>query len=84
MRLESERHFSAKKNVTPIPEKLVQRQISNHDIIFINQGLHYFYVRLQGTKEVYFYRIGHMLDGKDSTRGVNKVDCMRTFDCMGG
>ena len=84
MRLESERHFSVKKNVTPIPVKLVRRQISNHDIIFINQGLHYGYVEVHGEMEDYFYRIGHMLHGKDSTRGINKVDCMRTFDCMRG
>ena len=63
--LDSERNFSVRSNFSPAQEKLVRRQISNHDIIFINQGLHYAYVQLHGTKEDYFYRIGQMLYGKD-------------------
>ena len=63
--LESERNFSHWPIFTPTPEKLVRRHISNHDIVFINQGLHYGYVRWPGMKEDYFYRIGQMLYGKD-------------------
>ena len=63
--LESERNFSIKPNYPPTPESLVRRQISNHDVIFINQGLHYGYKWVYEKKEEYFYRIGQMLYGKD-------------------
>ena len=77
--LESERNFSVRSNFSPTPEKLVRRQISNHDIIFINQGLHYFYVRLHGTKEDYFYRIGQMLYGKDFMAVLHNKYTSRIF-----
>ena len=66
--VESERNFSVRSDFPPTPEKLVRRQISNHDIILINQGLHYGSARLHGRRgrEEYFYRIGRMLHGKDS------------------
>ena len=62
--LDSERNFSIKPNYPPTPESLVRRQISNHDVIFINQGLHYGYKWVYEKKEEYFYRIGQMLYGK--------------------
>ena len=63
--LESERNFSVRSKFSPTPEKMVRRQISNHDIVFINQGLHYGRMQLHRTKEEYFYRIGQMLYSKD-------------------
>ena len=63
--LESERNFTIKPNWPPTPERLVRRQISNHDVIFINQGLYYGHKWVYEKKEEYFYRIGQMLYGKD-------------------
>ena len=64
--LESERNFSVMSKFTPTPEKLIRKQISKHDIILINQGLHYGGAQMhERRKEDYFYRIGQMLYGNE-------------------
>ena len=84
--LESERNFSVMSIFTPSPEKLIRKQISKHDIILINQGLHYGGAQMHGRrKEDYFYRIGQMLYGKDfmvvfQNKYTSRIFCYLSFN----
>ena len=55
----------------PTPEKTVRKEISRHDVIFINQGTHYSGTALLGETTIHLSNVGMMLHGEDSTCNVS-------------
>ena len=63
--LQGRKKFKVQKKFTMTSEKIIRKEISNHDFIFFNQGLHYETYILLNEGANYFNNIGKMLHGKD-------------------
>ena len=48
----------------PTTEEFIKEQISEHDIVFINQGLHYDRTTLLIEGAIQFHKIGQMIYGE--------------------
>ena len=68
--LEGEKPFTKKGIYAPLEEDIVRKEISNHDVIFINQGLHYSAITLLFETASHFHGIGQMLHGNSALLAV--------------
>ena len=55
------------KNSRLISEEIIRQEIADHDIVFINQGLHYSKRLMLNDSTIYFNNIGKMLNGRNFT-----------------
>ena len=63
--LQGRKKFKVQKKFTMTSEKIIRKEISNHDFIFFNQGIHYETYILLNEGANYFNNIGKLFDGKD-------------------
>ena len=70
--LKGQKNFTKLGIYLPTAEKAVRKEISHHDVIFINQGIHYGGVTLLGETTIHFNNVGKMLYGKFMSHGYLK------------
>ena len=77
--LKGQKKFTKLGIYMPTAEKTVWKEISRHDVIFINQGIHYGGVTLLGETTIHFNNVGKMLYGKFISCGSLKSTLLFTL-----